>query len=103
MEQVKGHAMELCFEAARLCEKTYAVALDMKDTKLIRYLRDCADLCYTCGEFCARDSEFMGALSKACADTCVACADLCDTVDKEVAKECAKACRDCADACQKVS
>jgi hypothetical protein len=36
MEHVKGNAMELCFEAARFCEKTYAVALDNNDTKLIR-------------------------------------------------------------------
>ena len=103
MEQVKGNAMELCFEAARLCEKTYAEALDTQNTKLIRYLRDCADLCYTCGEFCSRDSEFMGALSKACADTCQKCADLCDSVGTDTAKECAVACRRCSEACLKVA
>lgn len=103
VEHVKGNAMELCFEAARFCEKTYAESLDTQNTKLIRYLRDCADLCYTCGKFCARDSEFMGALAKACADVCIKCADLCESVGTEIAKQCAEACRRCAEACRHAS
>jgi hypothetical protein len=103
VEAVKGTAMELCFEAARYCEKTYAAVLDTNDTKLIRYLRDCADLCYACGKFCARDSEFMGALAKACADVCIKCAELCETRDLRIAKECAEACRRCAEACREAS
>jgi Domain of Unknown Function (DUF326) len=103
VEHVKGNAMELCFEAARSCEKTYAASLDSEDTKLIRYLRDCADLCYTCGKFCGRDSEFMGALAKACSDVCIKCAELCETRDIEIAKECAEACRRCGEACRQAS
>ncbi|MED4041157.1 hypothetical protein [Niallia taxi] len=103
MEHVKGNAMELCFEAARYCEKTYAESLDTQNTILIRYLRDCADLCYTCGKFCARDSEFMGTLAKACADVCIKCADLCESVGTEIAKQCAEACRRCAEACKQAS
>lgn len=78
-------------------------SLTFVNNKKVKNLRDCADLCYTCGEFCARDSQFMGALAKACANTCIACADLCDTRDFEVAKECAEACRRCADACREVA
>lgn len=103
MEAVKVDAMEICFECARYCEKTYAAALDMNDTKLIRYLRDCADICYTCGQLCARDSQFMGALSKACADVCIACAELCETKNMEIASKCAEVCRRCADACRSAS
>lgn len=103
MEHVKGSAMELCFEAARYCEKTYAEVLDKNDPQLIRYLRDCITVCYACGELCARDSELMGALAKACADVCTACAEVCEARDIKIAQECAEACRRCAEACRQAS
>jgi len=98
-----GIAMELCFEAARFCKKTYAEVLDKNDPTLIRYLRDCVTVCYTCGELCARDSELLGAVAKACSDVCIACAEVCEARDIKIAQECAEACRRCAEACRKAS
>jgi hypothetical protein len=102
----KQKCLELCFECAAECEKCYAVAVKgniEESQRIIQLTRDCADLCITCAQFMARDSESYQALCKACADACEACADACEKMDNDTCQRCEEVCRRCAETCRKMA
>ncbi len=95
-----------CLESSQLCIQTIDHCLTKggqhAESKHIKLLQDCAELCQLSAHFMLRNSDFHSSICQTCADVCTACADNCETMavsDAEM-KACAEACKKSALSCQ---
>lgn len=97
--------LEACQECYRICLalvnhcQTQGGAL--AESKQIRLLLDCAELCQTAAEFLPRGSELHRTICNACAVVSLKCAAACEEfIEDELMQACAAAGRRAATACQ---
>lgn len=98
-----------CLECAETCNTTLNHCLSMGDkhveSKHIKTLIACADICALSAQWMSREIEFHSELCRTCAEVCKACADSCESIgaDDEVMQDCIEICRTCADSCTKMA
>lgn len=92
--------LDICIAACNFCA---ASCLKEDDVKMmaacISLDMDCADVCRTTGVLLARNSKHGKHLLRECIELCTTCGDECSKHDMEHCQACAKACRECAEAC----
>ena len=105
-----------CIDECLACEMSCTACADASVAEEdVANLRRCIRLCLDCAETCdatarviARQTEYVGAISKAqvssCRELCVVCAEECErhAEHHEHCRICAEECRRCMEACSAV-
>ena len=90
-------ALNACITACEYCSTACLQEPDVQMmARCIGLTRDCADACTLAARFVARDSEHAAHLLKECAEICRTCAEECARHEHRHCQECAEACRRCA-------
>ena len=97
-----------CQKCVQACEQLIQHCLSMgglhSETRHIRLLQDCADICDLSARFMSRNSEHHTRTCEACALVCLSCAQDCERFGHdEMMKACAHICLANADSCQRMS
>jgi hypothetical protein len=65
--------------------------------------RDCAEHCWFCSSYMARESRLPPGARQLCAKACDICAEECRNSGLDYGSLCEQACRHCAEECRKVA
>jgi len=98
--------VQACLDCHNCCTQMIAACMeaDHCDSKTMKMLMDCAQMCQMCAGLMLRGSDMSGKMCAMCVEMCNACALACETMAKGNARlmQCAKACRACADMCMRL-
>ena len=97
-----------CNACHEVCLETVAHCLHQggahAESRHIRLLLDCAEICQACANFMLRGSDLHTGVCALCADICQRCAEDCSrTSDDGEMRACAEECRACAQSCMSMT
>jgi hypothetical protein len=97
-----------CAQCSQVCEQMIQHCLTEggahAETRHIRLLQDCSDICALSARSMIRESSFHRMICEVCSEACFACAQDCERfAEDDLMKTCADVCRRCAESCQKMS
>lgn len=99
--------IEACNACSTACDHCAAACLQEPDVSaMVRCIAldmDCAQICRMAASYMARNSELSNAVCQLCADICYTCGDECAKYPQQHCQDCASACRSCAQECLRMS
>ena len=88
---------EICTKAAIYCQQSESHAYQ---TRHIRMLYDCAEICQTNANFLLRGSDMHTYTCAVCSEVCDVCAQACSRMEDDAQMQaCSEICRRCANSC----